>query len=118
MYFDIDEICGDYLDELPGKASGQLDPKPEYFQYRDEGCKRAKSCLDCPFTRCYYDRRSSKPRPRRRRSDNRLRNKEIKTLRWNGKTIKQLSRHFKVSRRTIARILNNSARGAGAEKEA
>ena len=33
----------------------EMDLRPEYCRYRDEGCELASSCLNCPFSRCIYD---------------------------------------------------------------
>jgi hypothetical protein len=102
MFLEVFENCGfEPENENQEDNRGQADPRPEYFQYRDEGCKRAESCLDCPFTRCFYDR----PGTRQRQRVNRGRDEDIKALRQSGKTVKQLSRYFKVSQRTIERIL-------------
>ena len=105
MFLEVDELCGIFPEETPGSESGDL--KPEFIQYRDEGCARSKSCLDCPLPRCVYENRRTAG-PRRDRS----RDKEIRKFRDAGKTIKQLSRRFKVSERTIERVLTDQKNGA------
>lgn len=32
-----------------------VDPLPEFFTYRDDGCEVAPACLRCPLEVCKYD---------------------------------------------------------------
>lgn len=113
MFLEVFKNCGfEPGTENQEDNRGQADPRPEYFQYRDDGCKRADSCLDCPFSRCFYDR----PGPRRPQRVNCRRDDDIKALRRTGRSIKQLSRRFKVSQRTIMRVLNDRHNGGHADK--
>ena len=101
MVLDASEICGvipEEEDQSGGKLQG--DHKPEYFQYKDEGCMYAQSCLVCPFPRCLYDERGGRQRLIRKR-----RNKRINRLFKSGRKIKELALIFKVSERTIHRVL-------------
>ena len=48
----MDEIIDRRFVTRDGDFSNLLDFPPEYRRYRDEGCKVARSCLDCPFAGC------------------------------------------------------------------
>jgi hypothetical protein len=78
-----------------------LDLLPEYCHYRDEGCELALSCLDCPFPRCIYER--SRGRTETLKS---IRDAQIVRLHTRNKiTIRELAITFRLSERTIARII-------------
>ena len=56
MVFDIDEICGaDPEEKNQPDGDFQPDLKPEFCQFKDEGCKFAPSCLKCRYKQCIYD---------------------------------------------------------------
>ena len=108
MVLVFDEICGaDLEEENQPDGRHQADLKPEFIQYRDEGCEYARSCLECPFSRCLYD----DPRGNHHRF-RKLRNREIKRLFKAGRKVSQLARLFKVSRRTVERVLSKNQRAA------
>jgi len=69
------------------------------YQYRDEGCELAASCLNCPFPQCVYDLPGGGQRLLKERRD-----VEILRLKAAGKTIHELARLFQVSERTIRRV--------------
>lgn len=102
MVFETLKIGGDAPeDDLPPTtAPQQNDLRPEYCQYRDEGCEYAKSCLECPFPKCLYE----EPRGRQRWMKQ-TRDREIKRLFKKGKKVKELAGIFGVSQRTIQRAL-------------
>lgn len=75
---------------------------PEHVRYRDQGCELFHSCLDCPLPRCRYDW------PERRQVAKELRNEEILGLHREGETIKDLAGRYRVSTRTIYRIIRRS----------
>ncbi len=100
MVLEIREICGDNPEEEQKTIPHEVDLKPEYIHYRDEGCEYAKACLDCPFPQCLFD----EPRGRQRWMK-RTRDKEIKRLFDTGKKVKELTMLFSVSQRTIQRAL-------------
>jgi hypothetical protein len=101
MVLETREIGGDSLEERQEQRDQtNKDLKPEYCQYRDEGCEYAKACLECPFPRCLYD----EPRGRQRWMKQ-TRDKEIKRLFDEGKKVKELVVIFGVSQRTIQRAL-------------
>ena len=89
-------------DRKPGENEPDL--RPEYCQYKDEGCELADSCLECPFPQCIYEQPRGKQRWRKK-----LRDGEITRLfTREGKEIKELARVFGVSQRTVQRALSNS----------
>ncbi|MBI2908094.1 MAG: helix-turn-helix domain-containing protein [Chloroflexi bacterium] len=71
---------------------------PEQTEYRDEGCNLAPSCLGCPFERCRYDDWERHPAKS-------LRDSHIVMLRAQGAPPAELAQRFRLSRRTIHRIL-------------
>ncbi len=81
------------------------DLPPEYCDYRDEGCDRAPSCLDCPFPRCLYEVPHD-----RRRWVTRTRNGGMARLRREGWKIGELAVLYGVSERTVQRALNAPVR--------
>jgi hypothetical protein len=101
MVLETREIGGDISEEKQDQnTQPEKDFKPEYCQYRDEGCEYAKACLDCPFPQCLYD----EPRGRQHWMKQ-TRDKEIKRLFDQGKKVKELAIIFGVSQRTIQRAL-------------
>jgi hypothetical protein len=101
MVLETHKIGGDSPEEGQQKNDqNDKDLKPEYCQYRDEGCEYAKACLECPFPQCLYD----EPRGRQRWMKQ-TRDKEIKRLFDEGKKVKELANIFSVSQRTVQRAL-------------
>ena len=49
--FESDETRPGNIGDSPSEPGSQLDLRPEFCQYRDEGCELAGSCLNCPFAR-------------------------------------------------------------------
>ena len=90
------------IDDLPTEPNRQSDLRPEFCDYRDEGCEMAGSCLNCPFTLCKYDEPGERQRLMRI-----SRAKEIVRLHGKGKRkrVKELAEMFGVSERTVQRIL-------------
>ncbi len=76
------------------------DLRPEYCQYRDEGCELSGSCLHCRLPHCVYDL----PRGKRRLLKS-MRDKKITGLFRQGKTTRELAAMFKVTQRTIQRVV-------------
>lgn len=77
------------------------DALPEHFEYRDEGCDLFSSCLTCPLPRCRYDEPGGA-----RTMMNRVRDDEIRRLRFDaGVPVDEISVRFRVSRRTVFRVL-------------
>ena len=101
MVLETREICGESPEEKQeNNTRSDKDLKPEYCQYRDEGCEYALACLECPFPQCLYD----EPRGRQRWMK-KTRDKEIKRLYDRGKKVNELAAIFGVSQRTIQRAL-------------
>jgi hypothetical protein len=81
------------------------DLRPEYCQYRDEGCEHAPSCLECPFPNCFYDEPGGRQKWLRE-----LRNSEINRLFRGGDKVEELAMKFDVSERTVQRALKRGER--------
>lgn len=73
---------------------------PEDLEYRDTGCSLAGSCLECPFPECIDGAPGGK-----RHYLKQQRNSEISRLYDTGKTSKDLSVLFNISRKTIQRAI-------------
>jgi hypothetical protein len=98
-----DEISGAAPElETEKTEKKERDLRPEFCQYRDEGCEYAKACLDCPFPQCLYD----EPRGHQRWLKE-IRDKEIKRLYEAGRNFRELATIFDVSDRTVHRAVNS-----------
>jgi len=84
-----------------------VDKLPELYLYKDDGCEFSPSCLNCSFPRCKYDDPGWIQRERRKKRDRAV----MEARQRDGLTVLQLARRFRVSERTIFRIL--SSNGAG-----
>jgi hypothetical protein len=109
---DPEDEMAEVLAEVPAGTSanipaacGQDDPKPEYFQYKDEGCTYARSCLGCPYDCCLYEGRRGK-----RSSMAEIRSREIKKQYKSGRNVKELVDIFRVSNKTIYRAVKTARR--------
>jgi hypothetical protein len=88
--------------------------KTELSEYPDNGCELYPSCLNCPLPDCVYDlpRGISQVKLEQR-------NEQILQKAEEGVPTKEISRLFKVSVRTIQRILHehnnngNDSKGGG-----
>ncbi|PKN78338.1 MAG: hypothetical protein CVU47_12430, partial [Chloroflexi bacterium HGW-Chloroflexi-9] len=79
------------------------DALPEHTDYRDRGCEVSPTCLGCPLARCRYATPGGV-----RTARNSRRNSAIKVaLMDEGLTVDELAARFKVSRRTIFRVVTN-----------
>lgn len=85
------------------------DTLPENTRYADDGCEASVSCLTCPLPMCKYDDPGWT-----RRQDRGLRDDEIFRLRKAGVPVPELARQFKVSTRTVHRIVQ---RGGAAKSD-
>ena len=81
----------------------EKDSRPEYTQYRDEGCELSGSCLQCNLTQCIYDR----PRGKHRMLKT-VRDRQMVALFHAGKATADLAKIFGVCQRTVQRILRKS----------
>lgn len=86
------------------------DALPENSDYRDEGCDLFASCLTCPLPRCRYDEPGGA-----RTMMNRVRDEEIRRLRFDADIpVDEISMRFRVSRRTVFRVLRAAPAPVGA----
>ncbi len=76
------------------------DTLPENTRYADDGCEASTSCLTCPLAICKYDDPGWT-----KRQDRGQRDDEIFRLRKAGISVPELARQFKVSTRTVHRIV-------------
>ena len=84
------------------------DALPEHLHYRDDGCDLFAACLSCPLPHCRYDVPGGA-----RTMLNRVRGHDIRRMRHDdGVAVDEIARHFRVSRRTVFRVLQ-SAKPAG-----
>lgn len=89
------------------RSTPLVDQLPELYPYKDDGCELSPSCLNCPMPRCKYDDPGWMQRERRRRRDQAV----LNARRQDGLTVPQLARRFRVSERTIFRILGRNGAG-------
>ncbi len=79
------------------------DALPEHLHYRDDGCDLFAACLTCPLPHCRYDVPGGA-----RTMLNRVRDHEIRRMRHeNGVAVDEIARCFRVSRRTVFRVLQS-----------
>lgn len=77
------------------------DALPEHLHYHDDGCDLFAACLTCPLPHCRYDVPGGA-----RAMLNRVRDQEIRRMRHDGGVaVDEIARHFRVSRRTVFRVL-------------
>lgn len=83
------------------KDKEELDLLPEFCHYRDEGCKLAPSCLECPFPTCVEDSFWG-----RQKQMKYLRDVEIFRLHESeALSTRAISRRFNLNLRTVERIV-------------
>ena len=87
----------------------RADTLPENMRYSDDGCEESRSCLTCPLAMCKYDDPGWL-----KREDRKHRDDEIFRLRKEGVPVPELARQFRVSTRTVHRVVQ---RGGAAEGE-
>ena len=111
MELDTELFQGD-LDRLAETVgTDEPDLPPEYCHYRDEGCEvataylgRQSYCSECPFPKCIYEESGGKQRWLKE-----LRNREmLRQFTTEGKGIKELALAFRVSQRTVQRVLKRA----------
>ena len=94
------------------KGVPTMDMLPEHFPYRDDGCDVSSSCLRCPLPRCKYDSDESGnvnwlQRERKAKRDQQV----LRVRRKEGVTIVEIAHRFRISERTVHRILAESLNG-------
>ena len=86
------------------------DALPEHLDYRDDGCDVFPSCLSCPLPRCRYDVPGGA-----RAMLNLTRDAEIRRMREEGDLgVDEIASRFRVSRRTVFRVLTPRRAAGGA----
>ncbi|WP_332445683.1 hypothetical protein [Dehalococcoides mccartyi] len=90
----------------------ETDLLPELTSYPDQGCEFSKACLDCPLPVCVFDQ----PRGRQRWLK-RQRDKEIVSLFQGGQDERELADRFRLSIRTIQRVLKKSLAGVNINRK-
>lgn len=95
--------------EMPGLRTAparygrvRADSLPEYTRYRDDGCNIHPTCLSCPLPRCRYEEPGGL-----RAILNGHRDRQIVALRLKGTPVDDLAVRFRVSRRTVFRVLES-----------
>lgn len=88
------------------------DTLPENTRYADDGCEASLSCLNCPLPMCKYDDPGWT-----RRQDRGHRDEEIFRLRKAGVPVPELARQFRVSTRTVHRIVQRGGSTVSAVRE-
>ncbi len=83
------------------------DALPEEIRYRDDGCDIHPECLTCPLPRCRYDEPGGL-----RGMLNAYRDEQIVALRGDGAPVDQIAERYRLSRRTVFRILSTGSRQA------
>ncbi len=86
---------------LPSVRSDTL---PEHISYRDDGCDVSMTCLECPLAVCKYDDPGWV-----QRQDRRTRDSEILNMRARGMTVPEIAVRFRISSRTVHRVLERGA---------
>lgn len=76
-------------------------PLEEPWEYKDEGCEFSPSCLCCPFPHCLQEEAGGKRHRQKKGRDEEV----LKMRREQRKSVPELARKFRLSRRTIYRIL-------------
>ncbi len=89
---------------VPGKRRIR---EPGIYNYADNGCEVARTCLECPLSRCKFDDMTWFNRYRRMARDFRI----AAAIHSEGLSTREAAERFSVTPRTIFRILNR-CRGA------
>lgn len=97
---------GDPFERRPNGRRVRLDALPEHLEYRDGGCDLSPTCLRCPLVRCRYDEpggaRALLQTPR---------DAALRRRRQEGVPIDALAAEFKLSRRSVFRVLAHGRDG-------
>jgi len=82
----------------------ERDLPPEFCRYHDAGCEFASSCLNCPLPLCVYDEPGGRQRLLKRQRGQDM----ARMYTTEGKGIKELAEIFRVSQRTVQRVLKKA----------
>jgi hypothetical protein len=91
-------------DSPVGLRRVRRDALPEEINYRDDGCDIHPHCLSCPLPRCRYDEPGGV-----RAMLNSFRDQQIVALKREGTPVDEIAERFRLSRRTVFRILSAAA---------
>ena len=87
----------------PGHMIGygvvRRDSLPEGKRYQDDGCEVSSSCLSCPLPACIHEEFRGLTRLRKRERDAEI------IARRGSMSANDIAAHFKVSRKTVYRVL-------------
>ncbi|MEE9324175.1 MAG: helix-turn-helix domain-containing protein [Dehalococcoidia bacterium] len=86
------------------ERDGREDNLPEHIRYRDEGCDWFSSCINCPLPRCRFDEPGWYQQELRERRNQQL----LQVRRVDGKSAAELAKMFRISKRTVHRIIRNA----------
>lgn len=86
----------------PARKRMRSDALPEYTRYRDKGCDVHSNCLTCPLPRCRYEEPGGL-----RALLNEYRDRQIVSLRRKGASVDELAGQYRISRRTVFRVLGS-----------
>ena len=94
--------CGDVSpdDAYSNNGFDPADLPPEFCRYRDDGCLYADSCLACPYACCLEELASRDTAVIRC-----IQHAAMLEAWQNGSTRREISRRFRVSYRTVLRLL-------------
>ena len=81
----------------------ELDLLSDEVEWRDQGCEFFPSCLNCPLPRCVEDEPRGQQRLRMA-----ARRKRMEELRRLGKSVGEIAELFRVSKRTVQRVLHGN----------
>ena len=101
--------CDDSPETLsPTSRVCQPDLPPEFCRYEDEGCRYADSCLNCPYTTCLEEIPSRDPSVIRY-----LQQAAMLEAYRQGASRQAIARRFRVSYRTVLRMVAHFQSPAG-----
>ena len=80
-----------------------MDTAPELMRYRDDGCNLHPACLSCPLPRCQFDEPEAGQTVLKQ-----VRNAEVFSAMQEGLSAVELARRFRISKRTVHRILQEA----------
>jgi DNA-binding transcriptional ArsR family regulator len=87
----------------------ELDLRPEYCHFHDEGCELASSCLNCSLPKCIYDQPRGKQRWLKKARDREI----TRRFATGGKEVSELALEFGISQRTVQRALKKTLNNGG-----
>ena len=83
----------------------RADTLPDNYPYKDDGCRIAPRCLNCPLERCIYDYDDRNVQRAARRARQDTRQKQVAELLAQGLFRIEIARRIGASLRTVERDL-------------